>query len=557
MRRVRASRPSPRIEQDRLLKWLGEQGLWDNPFERKDAKYEENISAYYVPIQNLHVDRLLKRQEGWIFLAKTGCGKTALRKMVAAKCYPEDLRSRTLALVFESETWRKIQRREPSSPPEAGEYAQMIVELARKQLSPYPRSRLILQSDLAKASESHPLELLYNFCELAQEHGFDRIICLVDEIDNAFPDDPPTAFAWIRPLLHPEIREYLTFRYFLPDTVYKHLSAETRQLRLSACEVSFIRWDRNSLIELLSERMRAFSSDRAAPYTSVGQLCEDRLARTIDQEIAQLAEGSPRAAISLASKLLHYHCQGHDIPARIRGSAWREAKNDWAEERSRVLSTAISFGGEKGFRIEGQCIRFSGHELRLIARHYALLRCLIEAAGAVCTFCDLAAAGWQSDDQDVSSKTIHEAVRRLKKQLQKQQVDGWTWICAVRGRGYCLQVPASRVNPTGVKSPPDEYSHYEYGLEEMKRRLQDSPAYKDALVYEAGLRDNIRKARRYGDTPQRESERSEVIDRLNALCLENLGLDFNTLCEKAWEAAQQGPDRTSAQIGRNPDETRA
>src|SRR5438309_158642 len=64
----------------------------------------------------------------------------------------------------------------------------------------------------------------------------------------------------------------------------------------------------------------------------------------------------------------------------------------------------------------------------------------------------------------------------------------------------------------------DEYAHYEAGLDELRKRIgKDSVYFSDLLIYEQRIRENIHKARRYGDPEIRQAERTEVIERLNEL----------------------------------------
>jgi len=79
------------------------------------------------------------------------------------------------------------------------------------------------------------------------------------------------------------------------------------------------------------------------------------------------------------------------------------------------------------------------------------------------------------------------------------------------------------------------YWPYEVGVRQLLNRMKtlNHPDYRDALVYQQRLTENIAKARLYGDTDTRQAERSEVIDRLNGLALTALGVSFNDLCDQA------------------------
>jgi hypothetical protein len=82
-----------------------------------------------------------------------------------------------------------------------------------------------------------------------------------------------------------------------------------------------------------------------------------------------------------------------------------------------------------------------------------------------------------------------------------------------------------------------DHSIYQTGLCQLLERLgQGHPLYQEALVYQQRLDENIARSRRYGDTETRKADRSEIIDRLNALALSALGMSFKELCDLATSA---------------------
>ena len=85
---------------------------------------------------------------------------------------------------------------------------------------------------------------------------------------------------------------------------------------------------------------------------------------------------------------------------------------------------------------------------------------------------------------------------------------------------------------------PDDYALYGTGLRQLLDQLgQGHPLYQEALVYQQRLDENIARSRRYGDTETCKADRSEIVDRLNALALSTLGTSFNELCGLATPAA--------------------
>lgn len=77
---------------------------------------------------------------------------------------------------------------------------------------------------------------------------------------------------------------------------------------------------------------------------------------------------------------------------------------------------------------------------------------------------------------------------------------------------------------------PDIFDAYQKALTQLGTALGSGHAdYADALLYEQRLTENMRSARRFGDTESLRAERAQIIDGLNRLALQNLGRSFNEL----------------------------
>jgi len=104
---------------------------------------------------------------------------------------------------------------------------------------------------------------------------------------------------------------------------------------------------------------------------------------------------------------------------------------------------------------------------------------------------------------------------------------------------YTLTLKPSRRSKATLKTKafealrPDAYAAYETGLRVLLERLtREHPRYSEALVYQHRLTENIAKVRRYGkDTDDLEVARFEVLERLDQLAGETLGVTFSELCE--------------------------
>jgi len=80
-------------------------------------------------------------------------------------------------------------------------------------------------------------------------------------------------------------------------------------------------------------------------------------------------------------------------------------------------------------------------------------------------------------------------------------------------------------------SPESIYSAYKLGLRQLINRLgKDHPHYAEVLVYQQRLAENLASRQQYGDSEENRAARSQVIEQLNLLALDALGLSFNDLC---------------------------
>ncbi|MGB4803576.1 MAG: hypothetical protein WBV59_13025 [Anaerolineae bacterium] len=81
---------------------------------------------------------------------------------------------------------------------------------------------------------------------------------------------------------------------------------------------------------------------------------------------------------------------------------------------------------------------------------------------------------------------------------------------------------------------PDMFDAYQKALTQLRAALGSGhPDYGDVLLYEQRLTENMRSARRFGDTDALRAERAQVIDGLNRLALQHAGRSFNELAFSA------------------------
>jgi hypothetical protein len=271
----------------------------------------------------------------------------------------------------------------------------------------------------------------------------------VDQLDEIliFQGQPEEIVRLLAPLMRLELRETsgVAFYYFLPDKLEPLLQQAYETFRLDRLQprVVHLQWSEADIQQLIGQRMTFFSRNQYAPYSSLGELCESTgiFAESIDADIARLAEGSPRAAIWLAGKLIDLHCQASEPSHLIRATTWRSVVTEWElRGRSEIFGAAKE---REGFRLVGGRIHFQEQEVALPGRDHALLSCLVQANGGICSRGDLKRAAWSAENPDgISDEAITEAIRRLKGRLKEEGVDS-SWIETVRGRGYRLQDPES------------------------------------------------------------------------------------------------------------------
>lgn len=77
----------------------------------------------------------------------------------------------------------------------------------------------------------------------------------------------------------------------------------------------------------------------------------------------------------------------------------------------------------------------------------------------------------------------------------------------------------------------DVFSSYEQGMNALLRSMgTDHPRRTEALTLQARLLENVAQARRYGDDESRRADRAQIIEGLNRLSMEALGVSFTDLC---------------------------
>jgi hypothetical protein len=73
---------------------------------------------------------------------------------------------------------------------------------------------------------------------------------------------------------------------------------------------------------------------------------------------------------------------------------------------------------------------------------------------------------------------------------------------------------------------------YERGLQALATQLEGTRDHEDFVTLEARLRENLREERLYGSSERVRSDRARIVDSLNRLALNTLGVSFNDLSRR-------------------------
>lgn len=437
---------------DRQAAWLNAIGLRGNPFAQNTADDEPDLSRYFITPDGVHLPSLIDPKHPNVVLGQGGVGKTALRRMVAANCFPARRDSTTLVL--------ECGRHELEGLIELADdridriqsihVVQTLARLGWRRITQLTTDRVLQLPDtlidqlhwLEVLTPSQPLsKWLSTFETLAAAAGMKRLLFQIDQVDelSSVQQQPDKALPLLSPLFSLELRETrgAAFNYYLPRNFETLLTDNTKLFRLDRCSVAYINWTDSALKRLLQQRLKSFSKDPIARLISLGQVCEGRddFARMIDSELAALAAGNPRAALWLANLLIEFHCEANDPPLLIQPETWQRVKTRW------WLQGRPIFFPQATFWMYQERVYFHAREVILIKRSDQLLASLVRAEGRVCERRELAEAAWPKENwAGVSSRAIEEAIRRMKLELDRQNIDP-KWIHTVRGRGYRLAPP--------------------------------------------------------------------------------------------------------------------
>jgi DNA-binding response OmpR family regulator len=304
--------------------------------------------------------------------------------------------------------------------------------LKESNLSPSPAIQLyaeLIDDTPDPLADLHsPVRLFSKFAQLVQDAGLATTYILVDRLDERLLTfrDPQNLASLIAPLVtHLSLMEIpgVKFALFLPREAQEVILPLVRSRSFKSLDLA---WENELLLNLLRLRLQVYSKDRVQ---SLGKLCEDTLARRIETEMIELADGSPRRLLRLGASLFEAHVTISPSEHAITEAAW-------------VQTPAKVFGEQyvRPLRIDRQAAQvYLGQTtpVQLPATPYNLLVYLYEAKG-IRSNREISKAVW-GDEEWASDEMIRTTVKRVKTALKKAGANADLYIVNEPGRGYKLQ----------------------------------------------------------------------------------------------------------------------
>lgn len=445
--------------------WLAKVRLKGNPFSINlpERIFQEEFTVNFPELSTQQKFHLLYEANDPIYIfGSKGCGKTTLLENILA----------------ESRSYMNANMRAKICFARLGA-SQFDLELERmdewqKNLKPVHMVHLICRSvennlknvlsrklpELGISDYSQPVDALHKLMDwLKKADGYTDLVCLVDELDevNKIKDENPKHESILKivkaMLMMPKI-EGIKMRYFLPAILEEKMQAADQELfRTEKFTCIHLVWDEARMKEMIGQRMTA-SSDPRGFYDSIERLYEpDGTAlNTIDDQLARLAGGNPRALIRMCDLLFEKHLEQRPIPDRIQPSTLRAVEQELARQRNSFFE---SVDGARGFDVRNGCPYFNDQKIELSNIPERLLVYLIRANGETCSRETLIQVGWPDvkNYRGISEKAFYAQIAILKKALE-QVAPGW--LCSDRGKGYSLKVP-KKINGARSAGGHDEH----------------------------------------------------------------------------------------------------
>lgn len=321
-----------------LNQWLKNVGFVNgNPFASADAERERDYLPEYF-VDTGHYPLILgdpQNPQSTLVLAPRGCGKTAYRVMLEQQCYPQDSELNALVIPYLSFD-SLFEQTDLSLRQQLQCHLNTILRLSLRALEetrarfPEIDARITVAQhrtlqtleqayapSLTPAKGRIPMEDFTTFVQFVRKLGIVSTYVIIDRLDEQpeTADSPQAVVDLVLPLLaHLPLMELegAAFKLFLPLET-ETLLRNAAKVRLDRLEVYTVEWTETLLQQLLEKRLTTFSAGR---IKSLAQLARSPLSETIDRELVQWSNGSPRRLLRLGELLLIEHArqmQGEEL----------------------------------------------------------------------------------------------------------------------------------------------------------------------------------------------------------------------------------------------------
>lgn len=313
------------------------------------------------------------------------------------------------------------------------------------------------QADQVKYLDSYGfLSLLEEFLELATPLGFEKLVVLIDRVDelSLTAGHPELVADFVEPLLKEiQILELpnLIFKFFLPDDAVEMLIKRPGVRIGEKIPYYQIQWQIDELVALLEERLIKLSG---SGLKDLGQIA-DSGAKDVTHILARSAKGSPRNLFRLCELLL-LHLEDNtkgverplitlDLVKKAIESFQLENKQettliDTRLDGQTLLDDQVINDDRLGLRINDDfSIQYRGDRVpvNLSPNEISLLRRFLNEPNKVIGHDDLLKGIYPDDWQMRSDSDLTSTIKRLRRKLAK--LPGHPeFIQTRRGHGYIL-----------------------------------------------------------------------------------------------------------------------
>jgi hypothetical protein len=485
----------------RLKRWLDAVGLIEDPFALYEAEREGiRLSSFFVDRPYLYeVLGDPAAPQAAFLMAERGCGKTATRAMVAYECQHGKFKGRVLIVNYTDFGPLLAQVDHELSHLRAYHHVRAVMRCALKAIaedippdnleSLSEMNRKLLMGFAQELADSvsrfqiaavigdtgaeldweglSPQEILQSFAQLVVNMGREAIYVLVDRVDEMpeMATDPQKSVALLRSLVaHQPLLEMpnVAFKFFLPITVGAALQ-DSVTIRRDRVLVHVVRWDRDTLTELVRLRLRYFSHDHV---THLEDLCEPEARYAVMDRLINACESSPRTLLRLCGALIQHHIENTSTSLLISRSDVTHTLYDFAhqleqerEPSARPTNARTSVPAPIAPPEEGLYLDDHGHvwvdgvkmaeppsplEIRLLETLYNRAPEIVSNEELIRAVWGAGPTPWEMEAQPLRAEdetNLRKLIARLRKRLESRfPGSGPRFIQNVRGRGYWLKV---------------------------------------------------------------------------------------------------------------------